>query len=982
MQHNLRDPSRDRTHGRIYRVTAEGRPLLKPARIAGEPVAKLLDLLKEPEDRVRYRARIELGGRNTKEVMAALGTWLAWLDRNDQDFEHHRLEGLWLHQSHNVVNADLLRQVLKSPDFHARAAATRVLCYWRDRVPDSLDLLKVLAADPYPRVRLEAVRAASFFTAPEALEVPLISAEHPADPYLDYTRGETLRALEPYWKKAVAEGRSIQFTSDAGARFFLRSVATDELLKMKRDRAIDREILTRKGVRDEDRNAALADLARIEDKSPLRVLLDTVQALDGEKKGRDEAVVLELAQMLTSRPAGELATARNDLESLATGASLPVTRQLGYLALIAAEGVDKVWQLANRSPDALTDLLQAMPLIRDPAQRAALYPKVLPLLDRLPAGLAADTARGGKGTYGRYVRIELPGRRKTLTLAEVEVISDGRNVGRRGKASQKNTANGGDAARALDGNTGGAYEDGGQTHTQENTANPWWEVDLGSEVPIDSVLIYNRTEGNLGRRLDGYTLKVLDGTRQTVFEKTGLPAPERRATVQVGGGNPEGVVRRAAMTALASVRGREAETFRALARFVRSGVDRQAAVQAIERIPASFWPKDEAQPLLDSLVGYVKSVPVQERTSPAVVDALHLGESLAGLLPRDESLRARRAMGELGVRVLRLGTLVDQMLFDKDKVAIRAAKPVEVVFENNDLMPHNFVVTAPGALEEVGTLAEAQATQPGALERGYIPRSEKVLVHSRLLQPRDSQTLRFTAPAKPGVYPYVCTYPGHWRRMYGALYVVEDLDEYLSDPESYLARNPLPILDDLLKSNRPRKEWTFDELASSVNPLAPGRSYSNGKQMFLAASCVTCHKLNGVGEPIGPDLAQLDPKMTPAEILKNILNPSEKIDEKFQTYLFETDSGRVVTGLVLEDKGDTIKVIENPLAKSEPVVLRKSEIAERVKSPNSVMPKGLLDKLTKEEVLDLVAYIAARGDAKNPVFEGGHEHNHNHGPGR
>src|SRR5262245_35283621 len=124
--------------------------------------------------------------------------------------------------------------------------------------------------------------------------------------------------------------------------------------------------------------------------------------------------------------------------------------------------------------------------------------------------------------------------------------------------------------------------------------------------------------------------------------------------------------------------------------------------------------------------------------------------------------------------------------------------------------------------------------------------------------------------------------------------------------------------------------------------------------------------------------------MTPAEILKNILNPSEKIDPKYQTYLFETESGRVVTGLVLEEKADTVTVIENPLAKSEPVVLRKSEIAERVKSPNSVMPKGLLDKLTREEVLDLVAYVAARGDAKSPLFQGGHDHGagHNHGPQR
>src|SRR5256714_2765786 len=71
MQHHLRDPNRDRVHGRIYRITYEGRPLLTPAKIAGAPIEKLLDLLKEPEDRVRYRARIELGGRDTEQVIAA-----------------------------------------------------------------------------------------------------------------------------------------------------------------------------------------------------------------------------------------------------------------------------------------------------------------------------------------------------------------------------------------------------------------------------------------------------------------------------------------------------------------------------------------------------------------------------------------------------------------------------------------------------------------------------------------------------------------------------------------------------------------------------------------------------------------------------------------------------------------------------------------------------------------------------------------------
>src|SRR5439155_14532654 len=89
MQHNLRDPDRDRTHGRIYRVTYPDRPLLKPAKIAGEPIEKLLELLKEPEDRVRYRAKIELGARDSDQVIAAVKKWTAGLDRNDPNYEHN-----------------------------------------------------------------------------------------------------------------------------------------------------------------------------------------------------------------------------------------------------------------------------------------------------------------------------------------------------------------------------------------------------------------------------------------------------------------------------------------------------------------------------------------------------------------------------------------------------------------------------------------------------------------------------------------------------------------------------------------------------------------------------------------------------------------------------------------------------------------------------------------------------------------------------
>jgi putative heme-binding domain-containing protein len=373
---------------------------------------------------------------------------------------------------------------------------------------------------------------------------------------------------------------------------------------------------------------------------------------------------------------------------------------------------------------------------------------------------------------------------------------------------------------------------------------------------------------------------------------------------------------------------------------------------------------------------------VAERTGPAALDALQLADSLAALLPLPEARAIRKELGELGVRVIRMGTVHDQMLFDKERIVVKAGKPVEIVFENTDIMPHNFVLVQPGSLEEVGLLAEAQATQPGAMERQYVPASNKVMQKSRLLAPRDAQKLSFTAPSQPGVYPYVCTYPGHWRRMYGAMYVVADLDEYVANPEGYLAAHPLPIADELLKYNRPRTEWKFDELITQVEKMDHGRSFANAKQLFQVASCVACHKMNGVGTEMGPDLAKLDPKLKVHDILKDILEPSFKINEKFQSYVIETTAGKIHTGLILEEKDGNIKLIENPLVKSAPLVFKKGEIAEKTKSPTSIMPKGLLDKLTREEILDLVAYVVARGNAQHPVFQGAHEHDHGEHKGK
>ena len=196
LQHNLREPNRDHQHGRIWRVICTGRDLVKPPAIAGEPIPTVLEALKEYEDRARYRARRELAERTTADVVPAVKAWVAGLDKNDEGYIHNVLEANWVLQSHNVVDMDMLTSLLNADDYHARAAATRILCDMRESVPDALKLVQERVNDDHARVRVEAVRACSFFDSAEAIEVALDVLNHDVDEYVQYTLDETMRHLE------------------------------------------------------------------------------------------------------------------------------------------------------------------------------------------------------------------------------------------------------------------------------------------------------------------------------------------------------------------------------------------------------------------------------------------------------------------------------------------------------------------------------------------------------------------------------------------------------------------------------------------------------------------------------------------------------------------------------------------------------------------------------------------------------------------
>jgi len=125
----------------------------------------------------------------------------------------------------------------------------------------------------------------------------------------------------------------------------------------------------------------------------------------------------------------------------------------------------------------------------------------------------------------------------------------------------------------------------------------------------------------------------------------------------------------------------------------------------------------------------------------------------------------------VGEGVLRVQAVPNQMQFAPTELRVRAGQPVRILFENPDLMPHNLLLTAPDAAEEVGALADAMAAEPGAMARHYVPATPRILHATPLVEPGQRAELAFTAPATPGRYPYLCTFPGHWRTMRGVLIV-------------------------------------------------------------------------------------------------------------------------------------------------------------------------------------------------------------------
>jgi len=151
-------------------------------------------------------------------------------------------------------------------------------------------------------------------------------------------------------------------------------------------------------------------------------------------------------------------------------------------------------------------------------------------------------------------------------------------------------------------------------------------------------------------------------------------------------------------------------------------------------------------------------------------------------LTQEESARRKKAAPkqnpaevafdrQANLLTIRISTVPERMLFDVKRFEVKAGQPVKLILSNPDAMQHNLVIVKPGALEEVGTAGNEMAKDPEGMKKDYVPKSDKVLAATKLINAGATATLRFKAPTEPGSYPYVCTFPGHWVIMNGVMEV-------------------------------------------------------------------------------------------------------------------------------------------------------------------------------------------------------------------
>ena len=162
--------------------------------------------------------------------------------------------------------------------------------------------------------------------------------------------------------------------------------------------------------------------------------------------------------------------------------------------------------------------------------------------------------------------------------------------------------------------------------------------------------------------------------------------------------------------------------------------------------------------------------------------------------------------------------------------------------------------------------------------------------------------------------------------------------------------------------------WTLDELSAAAKTGMKKRSFDNGRKMFTAAACYTCHRFGNAGGMTGPDLTGAGGRYSPHDLLDQIINPSKVINEQFAPIIVTKNDGTVMSGVVVNLSGDGVTLNTDLTDPNQRVNVDRKEVKSIELSTVSPMPPMLLAMLKKDEILDLMAYVLSGGDKTNAMF--------------
>ena len=169
-------------------------------------------------------------------------------------------------------------------------------------------------------------------------------------------------------------------------------------------------------------------------------------------------------------------------------------------------------------------------------------------------------------------------------------------------------------------------------------------------------------------------------------------------------------------------------------------------------------------------------------------------------------------------------------------------------------------------------------------------------------------------------------------------------------------------------AGRTEKEWTLEELSVASKSELHSRNFANGRKMFAASGCYACHRFGDQGGMTGPDLTSAGRRYSPHDLLDQVIHPSKVINEQFSSVKILTDDGVMQTGVVVNLKGDSLTLNTDLTDPNKRVTIDRKEIEIMEVSKVSAMPKGLFNRMTQSEIMDLIAYVISGGNKKHAYF--------------